>query len=258
MKNFMTLFHKELVESLRNGKWIWLPIAFIIIGISQPLANYYMPQILKSAGNMPEGTVIEIPTPTGEEVLSSTLSQFGSIGTLLFVLAAMGVIANERQNGSLTLVMVRPVSPFQYIVSKWAALLLISIVSLFLSYGLTWYYTNLLFNPVKWDAMLLSFAVYSLWVVFIISITILIGTVLKSAGGIAGVSILILGGLSLASGLFTKYTVWSPSNLRLQASGVLLEGELLENGWIVTGTTLGLSVLLIVIAALNFRRFEQF
>jgi len=258
MKTLMTLFYKELVESLRNGKWIWLPIAFIIIGISQPLANYYMPQILESAGNMPEGTVIEIPTPTGEEVLSSTLSQFGSIGTLLFVLAAMGVIANERQNGSLTLVMVRPVSPFQYITSKWFSQILISIVSLFLSYGLTWYYTNLLFNPVKWDTMLTSLAIYSLWIVFIISVTILLGTLLKSAGGIAGVSILILGGLSLASSLFTKYTKWSPANLRSQASAVLLEGGLLENGWLVIWTTLGLSLLLIAVAALNFKRFEQF
>ena len=92
MKNFLTLFKKEMKESLRNGKWIWLPIVLIIIGISQPITNYYMPQILEAAGNLPEGAVIDFPTPTGEEVLMGTMSQYGMIGTLLFVLATMGVI----------------------------------------------------------------------------------------------------------------------------------------------------------------------
>ena len=56
------------------------------------------------------------------------MSQYGTIGTLLFVLATMGVISQERQNGSLTLVMVRPVSAFQYIGSKYAAQLFILLV----------------------------------------------------------------------------------------------------------------------------------
>ncbi|WP_078382310.1 ABC transporter permease [Sutcliffiella halmapala] len=258
MKNFITLFQKELTESLRNGKWIWLPIAFIIIGISQPITSYYMPQILESAGNLPEGTVIEIPTPSGEEVLAGTLSQFGTIGSLLLVLATMGTISNERQNGSLTLVMVRPVHPFQYIVSKWAAQLLIALVSFLLSYGLTWYYTNLLFNPVNWDVMLTSSAIYSLWIVFLLSVTILMGTFLKATSGIAGLSVIVLGGLSVISSLFITYTQWSPTNLRAHATAFLMQGELLENGMLTICTTIGLSLFFVLLATVNFKRFEQF
>ena len=40
---------------------------------------------------------------------------------LLFVLAIMGVISQERQTGSLILFMVRPVNALQYIGSKYAA-----------------------------------------------------------------------------------------------------------------------------------------
>ena len=158
MNNYMTLLQKEMKEALRNGKWIWLPIAFIILGISQPISTYYMPQILESAGNLPEGAVIEIPVPSGEEVLASTLGQFGTIGTLLIVIAFMGAISNERQNGTLTLVMVRPVSSLQYIASKWTSQLIITVVSFLLSYGMTWYYTNLLFNHLPWERVLASFA----------------------------------------------------------------------------------------------------
>lgn len=258
MRNFTTLFQKELLEAFRNGKWIWLPIALIIIGITQPITSYYMPEILESAGNLPEGTIIEIPIPSGEEVLAGTLSQFGMIGTLLFVLATMGVIANERQNGSLTFVMVRPVNPFQYIASKWSSQLVIALVSLLLSYGLTYYYTNLLFQPIAWEKVVMSFIVYSLWILFVLSVTIFVGTFLKAASGIAGLSIAILGGLSVLSSLFTKYTEWSPAHLRAQASAILLDGKLLENGMLVIVTTISLSFLFLLLATINFRRFEQF
>jgi ABC-2 type transport system permease protein len=258
MKNFITLFQKEFTENLRNGKWLWLPIAFIIIGITQPITTYYMPQIIESAGNLPEGAVIDIPVPSGEEVLAGTLSQFGTIGTLLIVLATMGAISHERQNGTLTLVMVRPVTPVQYIASKWASQLIIALVSLFLSYGLTWYYTNLLFTYISWDVMLTSYVIYSLWIIFILSVSILVGTSLKSTSGIAGVCIVVLGGLSVVSSLFTKYTQWSPTTLRSQASAILMQGELLENGMLVIFTTIALSFLLLILATVNFKRFEQF
>ncbi|TKC15273.1 ABC transporter permease [Robertmurraya kyonggiensis] len=258
MKNYLTLLQKELTESFRNGKWIWLPIAFMIIGITQPITTYYMPQILENAGNIPEGTVIEIPTPSGVEVLASTLSQYGMIGSLLFVLSAMGVIDNERQNGALTLVMVRPVTAIQYIASKWTGQVLIALTSFLLSYGLTFYYTNLLFEQVKWELVITSFLIYSLWIIFIFSVTILAGTFIKSASGISAVSISFVGGLSVISNLFTKFTTWSPTNLRTHASAILMEGKLMENSITVIMTTIGLSLLLLLIATFQFRRLEQY
>jgi len=258
MKNFLTLFKKEMKESLRNGKWIWLPIVLIIIGISQTITNYYMPQILEAAGNLPEGAVIDFPTPTGEEVLMGTMSQYGMIGTLLFVLATMGVISQERQNGSLTLVMVRPVSSLQYIASKCAAQLTILLSALVASYLLTWYYTNILFSPVPWQTMLGSLVVYSLWIVFIVVVTVLFGTMLKSSGGIAGASILFLAALSLATTLFPRFTEWSPGNLRAQAYVILLEGQWVSSVWTVVWSTLGLSVVLFSLAVYFFKRHESF
>ncbi len=258
MKNFLTLLMKEMKESLRNGKWIWLPIVLMIIGISQPITSYYMPQILEAAGNLPEGAVIDIPTPTGEEVLIGTLSQYGTIGTLLFVLATMGVIAQERQNGSLMLVMVRPVSALQYISSKCAAQLIILLTALAASYLLTWYYTNLLFNPVPWEAILGSLVVYSLWIVFIVVVTVLFGTLLKNIGGIAGVSVLLLAAISLVTTLFPAYTQWSPANLRAQASVILLEGQWVSSVWQVVWSTLGLSAVLFGLAVYCFKRLESF
>ncbi|MCM3671848.1 ABC transporter permease subunit [Mesobacillus maritimus] len=258
MRNFIILFKKEMKEGARSGKWVWLPIVLMVIGISQPLTNFYMPQILEMAGNLPEGAVIEIPMPSGEEVLIGTLSQYGTIGTLLFVLAMMNVISHERQTGALAFVMMRPVSAFQYMASKYVAQLCILLISLAASYILTWYYTNILFDHVAWTLMLASLAVYSLWIVFLVAVTLFVGTLLRSSGGIAGVSVVFLSVISLLTTLLPKYMEWSPGNLRAEASNILLEGEWGSSATLVSLSTLALSVLFFGLAVYMFKKFERF
>ncbi|MBP2243275.1 ABC-2 type transport system permease protein [Cytobacillus eiseniae] len=258
MRNFIVLFKKEMKESMRSGKWIWLPIVMMVIGISQPLTSYYMPQILEMAGNLPEGTVIEIPMPTGAEVLVGTMSQYGTIGTLLFVLALMNVISHERQTGSLSFVMVRPVSALQYIISKYISQLSILLVALAASYLLTWYYTTILFDQVPWHLMLASLAIYSLWIIFLTAVTLFVGTLLRNSGGIAGVSVLFLGVISILTTLLPKYMEWSPGNLRQEASKILIEGEWGQSASLVSLSTLALSILFLGLAVLVFKKFERF
>ncbi len=258
MRNFMILFKKEMKESVRSGKWIWLPIVLIVIGISQPLTSYYMPQLLEMAGNLPEGAVIDIPMPSGAEVLMGTMSQYGTIGTLLFVLALMNVISQERQTGSLSFVMMRPVSATEYMASKYMAQLCILLVSLAASYLLAWYYTNILFDQVSWNLMVVSFVVYSLWIVFLTAVTLFVGTLLRNSGGIAGVSVIFLAVMSLLTTLLPKYMEWNPANLRAEASIILLEGEWQRSTSLVAISTIALSLLFFWLAVYAFKKFERF
>lgn len=258
MRNLFVLWKKEMVESSKNGKWIWLPIVFMIIGITQVFTNYYLPEIMEHAGNLPEGTVISIPTPTGAEVIAGVLSQFGTIGTLLFVLATMGVMSNERVSGAVTLVMVRPVSALQYVSSKWLGQLLIAIASFCASYLITWYYTNQLFSSVDWLVVWQSFLIYSLWIVLIVSITILAGTIFKGNGAIAGISVLFLGVLSVLTTLLPKFMKWSPANLREHAT-IILMGQPAQDHLVLTiVSTIVLCVAFFALAVIRFGRAEQY
>ncbi|GAE30555.1 ABC transporter permease [Alkalihalobacillus hemicellulosilyticus] len=257
MRTFWILFKKEMVESMKNGKWIWLPITLIILGISQPITTYFMPQILEMAGNLPEGTVIELPTPTGEEVLSGVLSQYGTIGTLLFILASMGMIAHERRSGVLTLIMARPVYSIQYIMSKFAAQSFLLIVSLFFGYALSWYYTNLLFSTITFQAMISSFMIYSVWVLIVIATTTFVSTVLKQAGGIAGVSVILLGTMGILSTLLPKYMEWSPGNISNEAM-LLINETSSSNLWFVSLSSVILIAILLMVAIVTFNRLESY
>ncbi|MDE0583843.1 ABC transporter permease [Planococcus sp. A6] len=128
MKQFSTLLLKEWRENLRNFKIFWIPVVFILLGVTEPLSNYYLPQILDATGGLPDGAVIELPDPEPEQLLVAVMGQFQLIGMLVLVLAYMGSIAGERRNGTATLLYVRPLSYVSYFLSKW---LMASIVAVF-------------------------------------------------------------------------------------------------------------------------------
>lgn len=258
MKTFFTLFRKEWLEAWRDKKLIWLPIVMMIIAVLQPLVLYYMEELLSVAGNLPEGAVLEFPVPTGEEVLISTLSQFDTIGTAIVVLSAMGIISHERNSGALSLIMARPVQPLQYISSKWLAHTLILVISFGLSYAFAYYYTALLFNEVSLTRLFASFAIYCLWLVFTLTVTLAIGTMLKKTGGIAGASLLVVACLLLSSSLLPKFMKWSPANAPSEAGQFLLTGEWGDTFYAMVITSSVLIIALIFIATAVFKRFESY
>ncbi|WP_409342486.1 ABC transporter permease [Paenibacillus sp. MBLB4367] len=225
MSQWMTLFGKEMVEMKRNAKWLWVPLVFLALGIMQPVTTYYMAQIIENMGGLPEGTVIEIPQPAPEAVLVQTLSQFSSVGILVLVLASMTVVSGERTSGVAGMIMMKPVSHLSYITAKWAGVLLLTIASFAAGYGGAWYYTNLLFGAVDVGRVATSFAVYGLWLAFVVSLTVLLSASLKGMGGIAFLAVASAMALSIAGGLFAKYMRWSPSKLADHAGLFLMQGK---------------------------------
>lgn len=239
---FLTLLHKELLEQLRSMKLVWVPLVFILLGIMQPVTSYYMPVIIEKAGNLPEGTVIEMPMPSGVQVLADTLSQFGFIGALVLVLVFMGIVSGERNSGASALVLVKPISFGAYIGSKWIGMLLLTWGSLLLGYLAAWYYTSLLIETVNMESFLGSFAIYGLWFTFIMTLTLLFSVWLKSAGGAAFSALGLAVLLSLLAGLMPKYLGWSPGSLSGYAIEALLGGI---NHTVRFGWTIGLTILII-------------
>ncbi|CAM5220807.1 ABC-2 type transport system permease protein OS=Ureibacillus acetophenoni OX=614649 GN=SAMN05877842_11045 PE=4 SV=1 [Ureibacillus acetophenoni] len=146
MKKWFVLHRKEWLEMTRNYKVIWIPLVFVLFGLMQPITSYYMPEILKNASNLPEGSIIQIPTPSSGEVLAQTLGQFNQIGVLVLVLAFMGIVSSERKSGMLKAILVKPVSFSSYITAKWMSAVLLSFGAIFLGMIASWYYTVLLID----------------------------------------------------------------------------------------------------------------
>jgi len=75
VNTFLALSKKEVTQMTKEFKIVWLPIVFILLGLTQPIMMYYMPVILQSMGGV-EGIMIDptLAKPEGSEVLATTLS----------------------------------------------------------------------------------------------------------------------------------------------------------------------------------------
>ena len=228
MKSFMTLLSKEFLGLVRSSKVIWLPIVFMLLSVMQPVTYYFMDDIMKMSGSLPEGAVFKMPMPTSGEVMASVLSQLNTIGILLIIVAVMGTISDERKSGALMLVLTRPVSSLQIVTSKTVAHASLLVFSFICGYLLSYYYTILLFSSLPISDLLVSTLIYSLYIIFIVSCVVLSSAILNGNGAIAIINAIFFFILSLAGGYFQEQLAWSPTQLSSYAASIVQGTEIRE------------------------------
>lgn len=210
MKQFITFFKKEWLEAWSSFKLLWMPLVFILLGITDPIMNYFMDDILASVGNLPEGFEMIFPEFTVEDILLATTGQFQSIGVIIFVAIFASAISRERQSGTALLLYVRPISFTSYFMSKWVMASLIGLVSIVLGYCSSMYYTYLLYGAVNFMDFIAMVGTYIVWLLFVISFTLAMSAVFVTSVSMA-ISIIVLPiGLIINSiiGSFWTYSPW--------------------------------------------------
>jgi ABC-2 type transport system permease protein len=254
MKKWFVLFRKEWLEMSRNYKIIWIPLVFILFGLLQPVTNYYMPDILKNASDLPEGTIIEIPLPSSGEVLTQTLGQFNQMGVLILVLAFMGIVSAERKSGLIKAILVKPIDYSSYITAKWLSALILSAAAVALGMLASWYYTGLLIDPYPFMNLVKGTGLYLGWILFLLTFTVFLSSRLKSSGLVAAFTLLLSILLSLSTSLLGKWMDWSPAQLTTAASSYLVDGSVegpLLLPLVITGV---LVVLFLFLSTTNWQR----
>ncbi|WP_313894337.1 ABC transporter permease subunit [Psychrobacillus sp.] len=253
MTNFSVLFQKEWRENVRNFKILWIPLVFLLIGITEPLMNYYLPQILGAVGNMPDGAVFQLPEFTPEQILMTTIGQYQIIGMLVVTLGFAGIIARERKNGTATLLYVRPISYFSYVSSKLFIMSIIVIGSVILGILASLYYTYILFGAVDASSFIGFLGTYIVWLLFVISI-VLFSSAVFSTGIASAVSLLLVIFAQLIDGLLGTYWTISPYKLPMYAGYVLTgSADVTPFVWSLVVTIL-VSVVLIIGAVFFAKR----
>lgn len=181
MKQFTILVQKELREAWRSFKFLWMPLLFIGLGISDPLVNYYMEDILGSVGNMPEGFSVVFPELKPIDLLVASTGQFQMIGLVVFVASVAGMISRERQNGTATLLYVRPVSATAIFMSKLMVASLLGMLSAVAGYAGSMYYTAILYGAVDAVGFLQMVGTYCVWLVAVSAICLMLSALFKTA-----------------------------------------------------------------------------
>ena len=237
MSGFGVLLQKEWREHTRNFKILWIPLVFIIFGILEPVSNYYLPEIMKSVGNMPEGTEFLWPEFQAEDIFISLLGQYQLIGILIINLAFMGAISGERKSGMATLLYVRPMSFRKYFLSKWVVVNGIVLGSVWFGFLAAWYYIDILYNHVDTGQITAFVAAYSLWIVFVVTVVLALSAWLPT-GSAAGVAIFITLIFQIIDSLIGKYWTLSPWKIPMYASYSFEKNPDMSDFWmsaVITG-----------------------
>lgn len=251
-----TLFKKELLENWRNYKWIWVPLVVILLAIMDPITTYYLPLIIESVGGLPDGAVIEMPTPLPSDVVMMSLSQLSSLGVLIIVLMMMGTISGEINSGVSELILVKPITYLNYITAKWASFLLIVWVSLFAALITSWYYINLLFGELPFLSLLQVTLFYGLWLTLVVTLTIFYNTLVRTPGLVAALTIISIMAMSIITNIFDHLLTWSPIKLSEHIQEMLVFNEISTDLVATSLVTIGMITGLLVGAIYIFKRKE--
>ncbi len=257
MRQWKTLFKNEMVGHFRDRKWIWVPLVIILIAVMDPVMNYYLPQILDKVGGLPEGAVFQMPEFTGIDAIQMSISQLSSLGVLIIALISMGTIAGERKSGIAELILVKPVAYPAYILSKWAALLVLIIASYVLAMLFAWYYIGILYDTIPIGDFLVMTALYGLWLTLVLTVSIFYNTIFKSSGLVAFSTIATIILISVGSSLFGEKLSYSPSNISNHSFEFLHTGEISSSLIGSAVTTVIACLILLLLSIYIFRTKEH-
>lgn len=228
MNQFTVLAKKELMQMIREMKVIWLPLVFILLGVTQPLMNYYLPEILEMLGGG-QGITIDpsMTIQSGGEVLASTLgSQYDQLGIMIIVISIMGIIQSDKASGMLAFILTRPVKVGAYIGGKIFSNYLLVAFSITVGYFVSYIYTYFLFTEVPYTHVIIALIYYLIWALFIVSFTSMISTVFNSQGVIALISIVFILGCRVIVGLNPVLDSINPASMSNYAMELLVLGRL--------------------------------
>lgn len=246
MQQFNVFLRKELRESWRSFKFIWIPLVFILLGVSDPIVNYFMEDIMNSVGNMPEGFSMTLPELQPADLLLASTGQFQTIGLIVLIATFAGSISRERQNGTATLLYVRPISYGALFLSKWVAASLVAIVSAVAGYAGSMYYTAVLYGTVEWTKFAAMLGTYIVWLLFVMAVATAMSAAFKTSVAATLSIVIVPVGLIIDSliGSFWTVTPWKLPNYGLL---LLIDSASMSDYWWTFGLTVALTIGFIVL-----------
>jgi ABC-2 type transport system permease protein len=245
------VLRKDLREQWRTLRLPVVALIFLVVGLGSPLLAKYTPEILKHAGG---NIQIAVPTPTTADAVDQFIKNVGQTGPIVAILLAMGLVARERERGTVALILTKPVSRPAFLGSKFTALVATLALSVVVSGLAAFAYTAALFSVLPIDGFVACCALVLLGISVFAAITFLastaIGKTLPAAGvGFAGYILIAIIGIA------PKLQQLTPTGLTDPAKALAL-GTHPPHLWLSLSANLIWVVACLLASWLSFRRQE--
>lgn len=228
---FINSMAKEFLYQWRSRRVIIVCAVFLVFGMGSPLLAKFTPQLLGSIEEAQQFAEL-IPEPTIDDAHDQYIRNITQFGFILAILLGMGAIAGEKERGTASMILSKPLPRGFFIVSKYVAQSALFLVGFILASIAAYYYMAILFGKVDLAAFLaLNFLLYA-WILVFSAITFLGSAMSKTtvaAGGIAflgSVVVFLLGSIPQVGALAPGGLIAWANQLAIGASSAPNTGAL--------------------------------
>ncbi|MBN2168941.1 MAG: ABC transporter permease subunit [Actinobacteria bacterium] len=219
------LLAKDTLEQFKTYRFLIAVVVFLMFGLASPVLMKMLPRMIPVTETQ-GGLQMKI---IGEAALTDAASQYlgliGQMGILLVIIFAMGAVAGGGSCRVASMLLSKPVSRRDYLLSKYfvnGAMFIISIaVGTIAFYG----YSVVLygyFSPAGVPLFIICTGVFFL---FVLALTILFSTLMNSSAAAGGLALLSVFILSVIPGYFKSIKRFGPGYLLDVSWSILARSE---------------------------------
>jgi ABC-2 type transport system permease protein len=215
---FMVAMRKELVQMWRTKRFLVVLAVFGLFGMASPVLAYFMPQVIKAVPGAEQFANL-IPKPTVADALTQYTKNITQFGFILAILLGMGAVAGEKERGTASLVLSKPMTRWAFVTSKFTAQVLVYLAGFALALLGAYFYIVVLFGSYDFGTLALVTVLMWAWLMPFVSLTLdgsVVGGSTSAAAGIALVGAVIL----LLAGSIPQYGSLFPSGLTAWAGQI--------------------------------------
>lgn len=242
------LMAKEFKETKMQG--VVLAVVLVVFGATSVLLQKFIPRLVPE--NLAEAFEPSLAAGLADYVGNSL--QMGSIVVILITIAAL---AGERESGTLELLLARPVSKTQIVLSKFFTRVCYVFLGNLIAGLITWYYALYLFEAYPLGKILLGAVGMFVVMSFVVGLTMIFSawtsSKISAAFGSGALALI----LAILPTVKSPYDLISPFKYGEVARRSLL-GEVTATGYLRDiGALIGFTVFCVALTILIFRKVEK-
>ena len=191
---FGIALRKELFQMWRTKRVLVVAAVFGLFGMTSPVMAYFMPQMFKAIPGA-EQFVSLIPTPTTADAMTQYIKNISQFGFILAIFLGMSGVAGEKERGTASLVLSKPMTRWAFVTSKFTAQVLVYLMGFLLAMFGAYFYIIVLFGAYDFGALALVTFLLMFWLLPFVVITLdgsVIGGTTSAAAGIALIGSVLL------------------------------------------------------------------
>lgn len=251
MVNYSFLI-KEIKEYIKTHKLLIILSLFTFFAILSPLTARYMNELISL---LAEDVQIVFPAPTFIDSWVQYYKNMTSLCLIVYLIIMTGTVAQEKNKGSIMLVLTKKVSRFNFLFSKFVGGVFLLTVGLFVSILVSGFYTQILFKEVVYEGLFISIVLLWLMGLFYTSLAILASVIAKTPTtaallGFAGYAIFNL--FNISSGL----QKFNPAGAASILNGILYNSSSVSSNIICLFSTIIGTILLFFVSYFIFKKQE--